>query len=162
GIDVRLVQGQVGRLLADHPAHPRRSDERRTRPRQAHVRGDDDDEEDRHRRARSSGPGSACRGIVTLPPARRRGRRVGYLDLLAHPCPPPASGRRLETPMLELHGHLFSSYTWKALIPLYANGTDFEFRAMTTDRPLSEQFPGKAHPGGHIPVLVDGERVVVE
>lgn len=64
--------------------------------------------------------------------------------------------------MLELHGHLFSSYTWKALIPLYANGTPFEFRAMTTDRPLSEQFPGKAHPGGHIPVLVDGERVVVE
>ena len=64
--------------------------------------------------------------------------------------------------MLELHGHLFSSYTWKALIPLYANATPFEFRAMTTDRPLSEQFPGKAHPGGHIPVLVDGDRVVVE
>lgn len=64
--------------------------------------------------------------------------------------------------MLELHGHLFSSYTWKALIPLYANGTPFEFRAMTTDRPLSEQFPGKAHPGGHIPVLVDGDDVVVE
>lgn len=64
--------------------------------------------------------------------------------------------------MLELHGHLFSSYTWKALIPLYANGTPFVFRAMMADRPLSEQFPGKAHPGGHIPVLVDGDRVVVE
>ena len=64
--------------------------------------------------------------------------------------------------MLELHGHLFSSYTWKALIPLYANGTPFEFRATTTDRPLSEQFPGKAHPGGHIPVLVDGDGVIVE
>src|SRR5690606_3773510 len=64
--------------------------------------------------------------------------------------------------MLELHGHLFSSYTWKALIPLYANGTDFEFRAMTTDRPLREQFPGKAPRGGHIPVLVDGYRFLVE
>ena len=63
---------------------------------------------------------------------------------------------------LELHGHLFSSYTWKALIPLYANGTPFEFRAMATDRPLSEQFAGKMHPEGHIPVLVDGESVVVE
>ncbi|MFP5329948.1 MAG: glutathione S-transferase family protein [Alphaproteobacteria bacterium] len=63
---------------------------------------------------------------------------------------------------LQLHGHLFSSYTWKALIALYANGTAFEFRQMTTDRPLREQFPGKVHPGGHIPVLVDGDSVVVE
>jgi glutathione S-transferase len=64
--------------------------------------------------------------------------------------------------VLQLHGHLFSSYTWKALIPLYANDTPFEFVAMSTDRPLSEQFPGKMHPGGHIPVLVDGDTVVVE
>ena len=63
---------------------------------------------------------------------------------------------------LQLHGHLFSSYTWKALIPLYANDTPFEFRGMAVDRPLSEQFAGKAHPGGHIPVLVDGDSVVVE
>jgi len=63
---------------------------------------------------------------------------------------------------LQLHGHPFSSYTWKALIPLYANGTKFEFVQMSTDRPLSEQFAGKAHPGGHIPVLVDGDSVVVE
>ena len=63
---------------------------------------------------------------------------------------------------LELHGHLFSSYTWKALIPLYANDTPFEFKQMTSDRPLSEQFPGKMHPGGHIPVLVDGDSVIFE
>lgn len=63
---------------------------------------------------------------------------------------------------LALHGHLFSSYTWKALIALYANDTPFQFKPMSTDRPLSEQFPGKNHPGGHIPVLVDGEKVVVE
>lgn len=64
--------------------------------------------------------------------------------------------------MLQLHGHPFSSYTWKALIPLYANETPFEFCEMATDRPLSEQFAGDAHPGGHIPVLVDGDSVVVE
>lgn len=64
--------------------------------------------------------------------------------------------------MLELHGHLFSSYTWKALIPLYANETQFTFIATAGDRPLGEQLPGKVHPGGHIPVLVDGGEVVVE
>jgi glutathione S-transferase len=63
---------------------------------------------------------------------------------------------------LELHGHLFSSYTWKALIALYANATPFTFVAMAGDRPLSAQFPGQAHPGGHIPVLVDAGEVVVE
>jgi glutathione S-transferase len=63
---------------------------------------------------------------------------------------------------LQLHGHPFSSYCWKALIALYANDTGFEFVAMEGDKPLSEQFAGKAHPGGHIPVLVDGDTVVVE
>ena len=63
---------------------------------------------------------------------------------------------------LELHGHPFSSYTWKALIPLYANGTPFEFKQMAGDRPLSEQFCGRVHPGGHIPVLVDGDSIIVE
>ena len=64
--------------------------------------------------------------------------------------------------MLHLHGHPFSSYCWKALIALYANDTAFEFKEMRGDLPLSEQFPGMVHPGGHIPVLVDGDTVVVE
>ncbi len=63
---------------------------------------------------------------------------------------------------LELHGHLFSSYTWKALIPLYANGTPFEFVPMEGDKPLHQQFCGRVHPGGHIPVLVDRGHVVIE
>ncbi len=64
--------------------------------------------------------------------------------------------------MLELHGHPFSSYTWKALIPLYANGTPFTFRVIDTSVPKFESFTGKAHPAGQFPVLVDGEAVVVE
>jgi glutathione S-transferase len=64
--------------------------------------------------------------------------------------------------MLRLHGHPFSSYTWKALIPLYANDTPFEFVCMDTGKPLSEQLPGKVHPGGHIPVLEDGDAIIVE
>lgn len=64
--------------------------------------------------------------------------------------------------MLRLHGHPFSSYTWKALIPLYANGTAFEFVVTDGGKPMSEQLPGKVHPGGHIPVLEDGDAVVIE
>ena len=64
--------------------------------------------------------------------------------------------------MLELHGHHFSSYTWKALIALYANGTAFEFREIDTSVPKFESFTGKAHPSGQFPVLTDGDAIVVE
>lgn len=64
--------------------------------------------------------------------------------------------------MLVLHGHPFSSYTWKALIPFYANGTSFEFRQVDPTLPKFESFTGKAHPSGQFPVLVDGEAIVVE
>lgn len=64
--------------------------------------------------------------------------------------------------MLVLHGHPFSSYTWKALIALYANGTGFEFRQVDPSVPKFESFTGKAHPSGQFPVLQDGEAVVIE
>ena len=49
--------------------------------------------------------------------------------------------------MLTLYGHPFSSYTWKALIPLYANGTEFEFREIMP----GDAFIAKAHPAGKFP-----------
>lgn len=64
--------------------------------------------------------------------------------------------------MLQLYGHPFSSYTWKALIPLYANGTAFEFRALGAGDPRNDEFIGEAHPAGKFPVLKDGDEVVVE
>jgi glutathione S-transferase len=64
--------------------------------------------------------------------------------------------------MLALYGHPFSSYTWKALIALYANGTEFEFREIDPSVPKYESFTGKAHPSGQFPVLCDGEAIVVE
>lgn len=67
--------------------------------------------------------------------------------------------------MLALYGHRFSSYTWKALIPLYANGTAFEFRDVdpgAEDGPGNMDFVRKAHPAGKFPVLVDGETTVIE
>ena len=63
---------------------------------------------------------------------------------------------------LALYGHPFSSYTWKALIPLYAADTPFEFREIDQSVPKYESFTGKAHPSGQFPVLTDGDAVVVE
>jgi glutathione S-transferase len=63
---------------------------------------------------------------------------------------------------LQLFGHPFSSYTWKALIPLYANGTAFEFRGLGPDHPENNAFVAAAHPAGKFPVLVDGGSTVIE
>ena len=64
--------------------------------------------------------------------------------------------------MLALYGHPFSSYTWKALIPLYANATPFKFRDVSPAHVDNFDFVQIAHPGGKFPVLVDGDTVVVE
>jgi len=63
---------------------------------------------------------------------------------------------------LALYGHLFSSYTWKALIALYANDTPFEFREVGPDHPDHTAFVQHAHPVGKFPLLRDGEAVIIE
>ncbi len=61
---------------------------------------------------------------------------------------------------LQLFGHPFSSYTWKALIALYENATPFEFRH------LEDEAAGKEWaalwPIGRFPTLVDGDRAIFE
>jgi len=64
--------------------------------------------------------------------------------------------------MLALYGHLFSSYTWKALIALYANGTEFESRPLDGEHPENFAFVAAAHPAAKFPVLTDGGVTVVE
>jgi len=64
--------------------------------------------------------------------------------------------------MLALYGHPFSSYTWKALIPLYALEADFDFREVGPHEPDNLAFVQSAHPAGKFPVLADGERTVIE
>lgn len=64
--------------------------------------------------------------------------------------------------MLLLYGHPFSSYTWKALIALYANATPFEFRQLGAGRVADDAFVAKAGPGGQFPVLADGDQTVFE
>lgn len=59
---------------------------------------------------------------------------------------------------LILYGHEFSSYTWKALIPLWANETPFDFRSIEQHGP---EFAALA-PFGQFPLLVDDAHVIAE
>lgn len=51
--------------------------------------------------------------------------------------------------MLALYGHPFSSYTWKAQIALYANGTPFTFHTPDGDRPEAAAIVAAASPLGN-------------
>jgi glutathione S-transferase len=63
---------------------------------------------------------------------------------------------------LELFGHPFSSYTWKALIPLYENGTPFTFRNVDPGEPANLAELARRWPLAKFPLLVDGDRQVFE
>ncbi len=64
--------------------------------------------------------------------------------------------------MLQLFGHPFSSYTWKALIPLYANALPFTFRMLDPDHPENQAVVQQRTPAGKFPVLLDGGTLVFE
>ena len=63
---------------------------------------------------------------------------------------------------LALYGHAFSSYTQKALIALYENGTPFEFRSLGPETPQHAAEWLQRWPLRRFPLLVDGERDVAE
>jgi glutathione S-transferase len=64
---------------------------------------------------------------------------------------------------LELFGHPFSSYTWKALIALYETGAAFEFRNIAGDEHPDNEASFKAHwPVGKFPLLVDDGMAIME
>jgi len=63
---------------------------------------------------------------------------------------------------LVLYGHPFSSYTQKALIALYENGTPFEFRCIGPDTPEHAAEWLRRWPLRKFPMLVDGDRSIVE
>jgi glutathione S-transferase len=64
--------------------------------------------------------------------------------------------------MLALYGHPFSSYTWKALIALYASEVEFEFRIVDADHPDHLETVRHASPLGKFPVLAAGENLIFE
>jgi glutathione S-transferase len=63
---------------------------------------------------------------------------------------------------LALYGHPFSSYTQKVLIALYENDTPFELRCIGPDTPQHSAEWLRRWPLHKFPLLVDGERDIVE
>jgi glutathione S-transferase len=63
---------------------------------------------------------------------------------------------------LALYGHPFSSYTQKVLIALYENGTRFDYRHLGPDTPEHSAEWLRRWPLRMFPLLVDGDRNVVE
>jgi glutathione S-transferase len=62
---------------------------------------------------------------------------------------------------LELYGHPFSSYTWKVLIPLYADDTQFDFRQVPENEENYAELK-RIWPFGKFPVLLDDGEPVIE
>lgn len=64
---------------------------------------------------------------------------------------------------LELFGHPFSSYTWKALVALYEAGRAFEFRNVAGNEFPENEAELLAHwPVGKFPLLVDDGEPIME
>jgi glutathione S-transferase len=63
---------------------------------------------------------------------------------------------------LTLYGHPFSSYTQKVLIALYENSTPFEFRCIGPETPEHTAEWLRRWPLRKFPLLLDGERNIVE
>ncbi len=63
---------------------------------------------------------------------------------------------------LELFGHPFSSYTWKALIALYETGTPFAFRMLDPEHPENGAAFAGHWPVGKFPLLLDDGHAVME
>ena len=64
--------------------------------------------------------------------------------------------------MIELFGHPFSSYTWKALIPLWEKDIPFAFRQLDGDHQSNGAEFARRSPTGKFPLLADGERTIFE
>ncbi|MGX5722853.1 glutathione S-transferase family protein [Shinella zoogloeoides] len=61
-----------------------------------------------------------------------------------------------------LYAHPFSSYCQKALTALYENGTDFEYRMLDHAQPETLADFEARWPIKRFPILVDGDRTIVE
>jgi glutathione S-transferase len=64
--------------------------------------------------------------------------------------------------MLRIYGHPFASFYWKALIALYERDVPFEFLMVDAGHPEHAEAVSRLAPTGQFPVLVDGDRTVIE
>ena len=56
--------------------------------------------------------------------------------------------------VIQLFGHPFSSYTWKALIAFYENDLSFEFRMIGPEHPKNSAELARRSPVGKFPLLL--------
>ena len=63
---------------------------------------------------------------------------------------------------LTLYAHPFSSYCWKVLIALYADGTPFDYRNVDPAEPGNMDELRSLWPFGKFPLLVDDGEVIAE
>jgi glutathione S-transferase len=64
--------------------------------------------------------------------------------------------------MLRIYGHPFASFYWKALIALYERDVAFEFLMIDAEHSQNAEAVSRLSPTGQFPVLVDGDRTVIE
>ena len=63
---------------------------------------------------------------------------------------------------IQLYGHPFAAFVWKALIAAYERKVPFTFRMVDQDHPENSNFMAQLSPTGQFPALVDGERSVTQ
>lgn len=61
-----------------------------------------------------------------------------------------------------IYGHPFASFYWKTLIALYERDVPFEFLMIDAEHPENAAAIGRLSPTGQFPVLIDGDRTVIE
>jgi glutathione S-transferase len=64
--------------------------------------------------------------------------------------------------MIKIYGHPFAAFYWKTLIALYERNVPFQFLMVDPEHPQNAEAIGRLAPTGQFPVLVDGDRTVVE
>ncbi len=64
--------------------------------------------------------------------------------------------------MVQIYGHPFSSFTWKVLIALHERDVRFEFMMLGPEHSENGALVARLTPIGQFPVLVDGDRIVIE
>lgn len=64
--------------------------------------------------------------------------------------------------MVQIYGHPLASFYWKVLIALYEHNLTFEFLMVDPEHPENLEAVRRLAPTGQFPVLVDGDRTVIE
>lgn len=64
--------------------------------------------------------------------------------------------------MVQIYGHPFAAFYWKVLIALYERNVPFEFLMVDPDHPANGEAISQLSPTGQFPVLIEGDRTVIE